>query len=164
MKTKNRSLFSRMCKCYGKESHAQVQQIEEEPSTVTKVSDEVTLLFVKVIVGGTLVTWIMSCKRRRIKHVRTRYGDLFGYFDFCRFVELWWVSSRSIFVLYASKMRCMVHESIRILVYFYFLSFFDEMLMNNLFYFFNEISWLQCKAYGFYVKQFLFHWDIILRG
>lgn len=94
MKTKNRSLFSRMCKCYGKESHAQVQQIEEEPSTVTKVSDEVTLLFVKVIVGGTLVTWIMSCKRRRIKHVCTRYGDLFGYFDFCRFVELWWVSSR----------------------------------------------------------------------
>lgn len=55
MKTKNRSLFSRMCKCYGKESHAQVQQqIEEEPSTVAKVSDEVTLLFVQVIVGGTL--------------------------------------------------------------------------------------------------------------
>ena len=54
MKTKNRSLFSRMCKCYGKKSHAQVQQIEEEPSTVAKVSDEVTLLFVQVIVGGTL--------------------------------------------------------------------------------------------------------------
>ena len=42
MKTKNRSLFSRMCKCYRKsEPRAREQQFEEESVTVSRVSDEV---------------------------------------------------------------------------------------------------------------------------
>lgn len=45
MKTKNRSLFSRMCKCYGRksESRARVHQTEDESTAVPKLSDEVTI-------------------------------------------------------------------------------------------------------------------------
>ncbi|XP_006624750.1 hexokinase type 2 isoform X2 [Apis dorsata] len=61
MKTKNRSLFSRMCKCYGKESHAQVQdQIEEEPSTVTKVSDEIREICKDMILSDDKLRQLMD--------------------------------------------------------------------------------------------------------
>lgn len=44
MKTKNRSLFSRMCKCYGKKSgpHAQTQQASALPEVYDEVNSMVT--------------------------------------------------------------------------------------------------------------------------